>query len=60
MAELGIQKKQRKIWPWIVGLLLIALLVWAALRISGARITDGDTVSVLTQHEGRADATAAR
>jgi hypothetical protein len=38
MADIDIQRKESTpIWPWIVGLVLIALLVWAAMRMFGGR-----------------------
>jgi hypothetical protein len=35
VADIDIQKKETAIWPWIVGLLVLALLVWAALSLFG-------------------------
>lgn len=33
MAEIRIDDRRRRVWPWVVGLLLLMLLVWAlALR----------------------------
>jgi len=28
MADINVERKQRSIWPWIVGLLVLALLIW--------------------------------
>lgn len=28
MAEIRVERKKKSIWPWILGLLLAALLVW--------------------------------
>ncbi len=30
MAELHVQKKDTNIWPWIIGLLVLAAVVWFA------------------------------
>ncbi len=30
MAEIRVERKQRNLWPWILGLLLLGLVVWAA------------------------------
>lgn len=29
MAEIRIERKRKPIWPWLVALLLLALIVWA-------------------------------
>lgn len=29
MADINVQKKGASIWPWILGLLVAALLIWA-------------------------------
>lgn len=28
MADINVERKQRSIWPWILGLVLLALLIW--------------------------------
>lgn len=28
MADINVERKQRSIWPWILGLILLALLIW--------------------------------
>jgi hypothetical protein len=51
MADIDIQKKSGPgIWPWIIGLLLLALIVWAVMRFMGtddrdARMTGDTTVA---------------
>ncbi len=30
MAEIRVERKQRNIWPWVLGLLLLVLVIWAA------------------------------
>ena len=33
MAELRVERKGRNIWPWIVGLIVLALLIWALMEL---------------------------
>ena len=28
MAEIRVEKKKTNIWPWIIGLILLALIIW--------------------------------
>ncbi|HEX7243756.1 MAG TPA: hypothetical protein VF263_25940 [Longimicrobiaceae bacterium] len=28
MADINVERKQRSIWPWLLGLIVLALLVW--------------------------------
>lgn len=35
MAEINIERQERSIWPWIIGLLVLALLAWWLLRMRG-------------------------
>lgn len=42
MAEIGIQKKKGSIWPWIIGLIVAALLIWALTEM----LDTGDDVVV--------------
>lgn len=35
MADIDIERKSVGIWPWILGLLLLALLIWAAVEWMG-------------------------
>ena len=37
MAEIHIERKERSVWPWILGLLALALLVWFLLAQRGER-----------------------
>jgi hypothetical protein len=52
MADIDIQRKDSTpIWPWIVGLVVIALLVWAAMRMFGGRDEEAGPVPADTiQH----------
>lgn len=35
MAEIKVERKGRSIWPWIVGLVVLALVVWLAIGYLG-------------------------
>lgn len=37
MADINVERKKHHAWPWILGLVVLALLVWAI-----ASMTDGD------------------
>ena len=39
MAEIRVEKKKTSIWPWILGLIVAALLVWG---LTQARDNDRD------------------
>ncbi len=28
MADINVERRERSIWPWILGLILLALLIW--------------------------------
>jgi hypothetical protein len=45
VADIDIQKKETAIWPWIVGLLVLALLIWAALSLFGGDDADRTAVT---------------
>jgi len=34
MAEINIEQK-KKIWPWIIGLIVLLLLIWGAVELLG-------------------------
>ena len=36
VAEINVERKQPSIWPWIVGLIVLALLVWILVERFGA------------------------
>jgi hypothetical protein len=66
MAEINIQRKERTTWPWILlGLLLVALLVWWLLSRNGGMTdlaTEQDTTAAAidtTSTAGTGGATAA-
>jgi len=33
VAEINIERKRTTVWPWIVGLIAVALLVWALAEV---------------------------
>ncbi|HEV2149857.1 MAG TPA: hypothetical protein VGR37_20835 [Longimicrobiaceae bacterium] len=35
MADINVERKQRNIWPWIIGLIVLALLVWLLASMFG-------------------------
>lgn len=48
MAEIDIQKKKPSAWLWIIGLIILALLIWLAFNMfSGGRSTTGTRTSFL-------------
>ncbi|MEJ8800739.1 hypothetical protein [Pontibacter sp. H249] len=41
MAEINIERKKKPIWPWILLLVIVALLIWAIYEL----LTDDNTVA---------------
>jgi hypothetical protein len=35
MADINVERKRPSLVPWLVGLILLALLVWAAAKVLG-------------------------
>ena len=35
MAEIKVERKGPNIWPWIIGLIVLALLIWALMELFG-------------------------
>lgn len=33
MADINVERKSRSIWPWVIGLLVLALLAWLLLSM---------------------------
>ena len=52
VADINVERKQPSIWPWVVGLVVLALLIWVGVEMfrgdpgEGAAVTDRDTTSV--------------
>ena len=47
MADIKVERKRRSLWPWIVGLVVLALLIWALMMLfAGNRpeVVDEDPV----------------
>ena len=53
MADINVERKGPSVWPWVIGLLVLALLIWALVEMfdGGAEpmLTDplADTTTVL-------------
>lgn len=54
MADINVERKGPSIWPWIIGLIILALLIWWFVSRSGGErravpaTTPADTVMVDT------------
>lgn len=35
MADIKVERKGANVWPWIIGLIVLALLVWALMEFLG-------------------------
>ncbi len=44
MADINVERRPRSIWPWVVGLLVLAALAWLLLSMLGR--DDNDNVRV--------------
>jgi hypothetical protein len=42
MAEIRVEKKRTNIWPWIIGLILVALLIWGIAAMTNNRNQTND------------------
>jgi len=50
MAELHVQRKETNVWPWIIGALLIAAVLWFVfLRADTRRVTSTTTADSVYQ-----------
>lgn len=43
MADINVERKGPSIWPWIIGLIVLALLIWALAEMLGGRDDPGRT-----------------
>jgi hypothetical protein len=48
MADINVERAGPSIWPWIIGLVVLALLIWAVAEMVGTRDRTG-TVAPATQ-----------
>jgi hypothetical protein len=46
MADIDIVRKRTSVWPWIIGLVVLALLAWILLGMFGAPGTTTDGVAI--------------
>jgi len=52
MADIRVERRRKLgLWPWAVGLLVVALAIWGVATVLGA--DDGDEVVEQLQKEGR-------
>ena len=40
MAEIQVERKKATVWPWVLGLLLLALVAWAAIEMIDVNAND--------------------
>lgn len=46
MADINVERRGPSIWPWILGLIVLALLIWLLTELFG---DDADTAAVVTE-----------
>lgn len=46
MAEIRVERKRTNIWPWIIGLIVLGLLIWA---LTGLMDNDRDETTTVSQ-----------
>jgi hypothetical protein len=39
VADINVERKGPSVWPWIIGLVVVALLIWALTQMFGPRET---------------------
>lgn len=50
MADINVERRGPRIWPWIIGLIVLALLIWAIAEIvTRETITTRETVEVIPE-----------
>ena len=49
MADINVERKGPSIWPWIVGLIVLALLAWLLMGVLGDddEVVEGETVETV-------------
>ena len=48
MADINVERKGPSIWPWIIGLIVLALLIWALMELFGRNepgVVEGEPVA---------------
>ena len=58
MAELNVERRKRHAWPWILGLLALALIIWAIAQRNDGGNDVARTAPVTTNEAVVPDATA--
>ena len=54
MADINVERKQPSVWPWVIGLVVLALLIWVGVEMfrgdagDGTTVIDSDTTAVST------------
>ena len=48
MADINIDRKRTSVWPWILGLIVLALLIWALYELFDRKDDVPDTVGLLS------------
>lgn len=50
MADINVERKGPSIWPWIIGLIILALVIWALAELMGDDdVVDTDPVAVVDE-----------
>ena len=52
MADINVERKGPSVWPWIAGLLVLAIAIWALAEMFGGDAVavddaDGDTTTIV-------------
>ncbi len=54
MAELHVQRKESNIWPWIIGALLLAAVLWFVfMRADTRNVTSANTADSMYAQPGQ-------
>jgi hypothetical protein len=54
VADINVERKQPSVWPWVIGLIVLALVIWALVEMFGGNDgtagmdVDADTTAVET------------
>jgi hypothetical protein len=48
VADINVERRERSVWPWIIGLIILALLIWLLWSWMGNGDTRADPVPVDT------------